>query len=60
MILTIFDYQIITMKLEDILKKELESIDHDHLSSSSENPIREDAFDISEEEKIVPKDREST
>ena len=40
------------MKLEDILKKELESIDHDHLSSSSENPIREDAFDISEEEKI--------
>ena len=40
------------MKLEDILKKDLESIDHDHLSSSSENPIREDAFDISEEEKI--------
>ncbi len=40
------------MKLEDILKKELESIDHDHLSSSSENPIREDAFDISEAEKI--------
>jgi GTP cyclohydrolase I len=40
------------MKLEDILKKELESIDHDHLSSSSENPIREDAFDISDSEKI--------
>ena len=40
------------MKLEDILKKELESIDHDHISSSSENPIREDAFDISEAEKI--------
>ena len=40
------------MKLEDILKKELESIDRDHLSSSSENPIREDAFDISEAEKI--------
>lgn len=40
------------MKLEDILKKELESIDHDHLSSSTENPIREDAFDISDSEKI--------
>jgi len=33
------------MKLDDILKRELDSIDHDHLGSSSENPLRDDAFD---------------
>tara|TARA_B100001113_G_scaffold186248_1_gene152613 strand:+ start:596 stop:1276 length:681 start_codon:yes stop_codon:yes gene_type:complete len=40
------------MKLDDILKRELDSIDHDHLGSSSENPLRDDAFDLSDEEKI--------
>ena len=40
------------MKLDDILKRELDSIDRDHLSSSQENPIRDDAFDISDSEKV--------
>ena len=40
------------MKLDDILKRELDSIDRDHLSSNKENPIRDDAFDISDSEKI--------
>jgi len=40
------------MKLDDILKRELDSIDQDHLSSNSDNPIRDDAFEISDDEKI--------
>lgn len=40
------------MKLEDILKRELDSIGDDHHSSNQENPIREDAFDVSDSEKI--------
>ena len=40
------------MKLEDILKRELDSIGDDHHSSNQENPIREDAFDVSDAEKI--------
>ena len=40
------------MKLEDILKRELDSIGDDHHSSNQENPIREDAFDVSDADKI--------
>ena len=40
------------MKLEDILKRELDSIGDDHHSSNQENPIRKDAFDVSDAEKI--------
>ena len=40
------------MKLHDILKNETDSLGDDHLGSSINNPIRKDAFKISNSDKI--------
>ena len=40
------------MKLQDILKEEIDSIGDDHVSSSINNPLKKDAFRISDSEKI--------
>ena len=40
------------MKLHDILKNEIDSLGDDHLGSSINNPIRKDAFKISNSDKI--------
>ena len=40
------------MKIQDILKEEIDSIGDDHVSSNIDNPIKKDAFDISDEDKI--------
>jgi GTP cyclohydrolase I len=40
------------MKLEKIISDSLDQIGDDHFSTSSENPIREDAFEMPDEEKI--------
>ena len=40
------------MKLHDILKNDIDSLGDDHLGSSINNPIRKDAFKISNSEKI--------
>ncbi|NKI33090.1 GTP cyclohydrolase I FolE [Croceivirga thetidis] len=40
------------MKVEDTLQEQNEDIGDDHMSSSQETPLREDAFDLSDEEKI--------
>ncbi|MDG1761197.1 MAG: GTP cyclohydrolase I FolE [Flavobacteriaceae bacterium] len=40
------------MKLEKLLKDSDDSYDHDHLSSSAVTPIRSDAFELSDQEKI--------
>ena len=40
------------MKLEKIITDSLDQIGDDHFSTSSENPIREDAFEMPDEEKI--------
>ena len=40
------------MKLEEIITDSLDQIGDDHFSTSSENPIREDAFEMPDEEKI--------
>ncbi|MBT3685369.1 MAG: GTP cyclohydrolase I FolE [Cryomorphaceae bacterium] len=40
------------MKLHDILKNDTDSLGDDHLGSSINNPIRKDAFKISNSEKI--------
>ena len=40
------------MKLQDILKVEIDSIGDDHVSSSINNPLKKDAFRISDSEKI--------
>ena len=40
------------MKLHDILKNDTDSLGDDHLSSSINNPIRKDAFKISNSDKI--------
>ena len=40
------------MKIQDILKEEIDSIGDDHVSSNIDNPIKKDAFDISDQDKI--------
>lgn len=40
------------MKVEDTLQKHNEEIGDDHMSSAQETPIRKDAFDLSDAEKI--------
>ena len=40
------------MKLQDILKEKIDSIGDDHVSSSINNPLKKDAFRISDSEKI--------
>ena len=40
------------MKLQDILKEEIDSMGDDHVSSSINNPLKKDAFKISDSEKI--------
>ena len=40
------------MKLQDILKEEIDSIGDDHLSSSINNPIKKNAFKLSDDEKV--------
>jgi len=40
------------MKIQDILKEEIDSIGDGHVSSNIDNPIKKDAFDISDEDKI--------
>lgn len=40
------------MKVEDTLQKQNEEIGDDHVSSSQETPIRKDAFELSDDEKI--------
>tara|TARA_B100001057_G_scaffold444520_1_gene481498 strand:+ start:13006 stop:13686 length:681 start_codon:yes stop_codon:yes gene_type:complete len=40
------------MKLQDILKEEIDSIGDDHFSSSINNPIKKNAFKLSDDEKI--------
>jgi GTP cyclohydrolase IA len=40
------------MKLQDILKVEIDSIGDDHVSSSINNPLKKDAFKIPDSEKI--------
>lgn len=40
------------MKIERILKGQEEEIDNDHLSAAEDTPLRKDAFDLSDEEKI--------
>lgn len=44
-------YQVV-MKVDEILKKHNEEHADDHLSSSQETPLRKDAFELSDEEKI--------
>ena len=41
------------MKLEKIITDSLDQIGDDHFSTSSENPIRADAFEMPDEEKII-------
>ena len=40
------------MKFQDLLKDEIDSLGDDHLGSSINNPIKKDAFKISNSEKI--------
>ncbi len=40
------------MKIESTLNEEYETVGEDHQSSSGETPMRKDAFDLSDEEKI--------
>ena len=40
------------MKFQDLLKDEIDSLADDHIGSSIDNPIRKDAFKVSNTEKI--------
>ena len=40
------------MKYDKLFEEQLDLIGEDHISSSSNTPIRDDAFDISDQEKI--------
>lgn len=40
------------MKLDSALEARFEAVGNDHLSSAEETPLRDDAFDLSDEEKI--------
>ena len=40
------------MKFQDLLKDEIDSLADDHIGSSIDNPIRKDAFKVSDTEKI--------
>tara|TARA_B100000686_G_scaffold355121_1_gene470106 strand:- start:3660 stop:4346 length:687 start_codon:yes stop_codon:yes gene_type:complete len=40
------------MKIEKLLLKQEDEFENDHFSNSTETPIRDDAFDLSDEEKI--------
>ena len=39
------------MKIEKLLLKQEDEFENDHFSNSTETPIRDDAFDLSDEEK---------
>ena len=41
------------MKIEKIISEELDAIGNDHFSKSAATPLREDAFKISKDEKIL-------
>ena len=40
------------MKFQDLLKDEIDSLADDHVGSSIDNPIKKDAFKVSNTEKI--------
>ena len=40
------------MKIDKILEKQFEELGDNHASSSAETPLRNDAFEISDDEKI--------
>jgi len=40
------------MKIEQVLKGQEEEMENDHLSAAEDTPLRKDAFDLSDEEKI--------
>lgn len=40
------------MKIEHVLKGQEEEMENDHLSAAEDTPLRKDAFDLSDEEKI--------
>ena len=40
------------MKIEKIIRESIDKFDDDHLSASLTTPIRDDAFDMSDQEKI--------
>ena len=40
------------MKFQDLLKDEIDSLADDHVGSSIDNPIRKDAFKVSNSDKI--------
>jgi GTP cyclohydrolase I len=40
------------MKFQDLLKDEIDSLADDHIGSSIDNPIKKDAFKVSNTEKI--------
>ena len=44
--------QVVPMKLEQALEEQYEERGNDHVGSSSDTPLREDAFVLSDEEKI--------
>ncbi|WP_340066104.1 GTP cyclohydrolase I FolE [Ascidiimonas aurantiaca] len=41
------------MKIDSALEEQFDELGDDHVSSSSETPLREDAFELSDEEKIA-------
>ena len=40
------------MKMDNALEEEFDAFGDDHIASSAETPLRNDAFELSDEEKI--------